>query len=111
MAREYESAAELRGCAFIPINLTCQAAENERRLRTPERLDSVAGGKGMLTDCEILRNYRARSEIHQFQCSEALNLDITVISPSQAASQVIQHIEKVLGQKLQIRPNDPLRFS
>ena len=108
VAKEYQSAAKWRGCAFVPVNLTCQVAENERRIRSAERLDLVARGKGMLTDCEILRKYRATSEIYQFHCPEALSLDVTKLSPSQAANQILQHIEKVVGWQLHIEPSGTL---
>src|SRR5208282_864389 len=46
----YAQAARDRGCTFIPVVLTCDAAVNAQRMRSGERLKLVAEGKGMLLD-------------------------------------------------------------
>ncbi|KAF6236199.1 hypothetical protein HO173_005828 [Letharia columbiana] len=97
VASEYEAAAKKRGCAFIPVILTCQVAENERRLRSLERLGAVEGGNGMLVDTDVLKLFRERGDVYRFQCSEQLVLNVTEITPVQAAEKIMQHVRAVCG--------------
>ena len=96
VASEYEKAAKRRGCKFIPIILECQLAENEKRIRSPDRLALVAGGKGMLLDTAVLRGFRKKEHIFRFENSNELGLDVTELSPSQAAQEILEHVEKVI---------------
>lgn len=88
--------AERRRCPFIPVILACQLAENERRIQSPERLELVAGGKGMLLDTKILNGFRKRGEIHSFQAQEELVLDITNLQPAEAAARILKHVELMI---------------
>lgn len=97
VATEYATAAKKRGCAFVPVVLTCAEAENERRMRWPERLELVEGGMGMLVDTDVLKGFRARGEIYRFQGPEQLVLDVSEISPAQAAERILQHVGLVTG--------------
>lgn len=97
VATEYATAAKKRGCAFVPVVLTCAEAENERRMRWPERLELVEGGMGMLVDTDVLKGFRARGEIYRFQGPEQLVLDVSEISPAQAAERILQHVGLVMG--------------
>ncbi|KAL9100104.1 MAG: hypothetical protein Q9163_004479 [Psora crenata] len=103
VAKEYQHGAERRGCTFVPVVLSCETSENERRMRSPDRVQLVTGvgggrGKGMLLDTEILKSYRKRGEIYRFEGSAAaaqLELDVTHLSPAQAAAKIIEHVESV----------------
>ncbi|MCJ1269785.1 hypothetical protein MMC22_009678, partial [Lobaria immixta] len=97
VATEYATAAKKRGCAFVPVVLTCAEAENERRMRWPERLELVEGGMGMLVDTDVLKGFRARGEIYRFQGPGQLVLDVSEISPAQAAERILQHVGLVTG--------------
>ncbi len=95
VAREYEEAAKNRNCPFISIILSCQPSENERRMRSPERLELVAKGKGMLLDTTVLDGFKKRGEIHRFGTQEELELDITDMLPAQAAGKVLEYVQSV----------------
>ena len=72
IASEYEAAAKKRGCALIPVILTCEVAENERKLRSRERLGVVEGDNGMLvdTDCaETVPGAWGRSQVPMFRAA------------------------------------------
>lgn len=97
VAAEYAAAARRRGCAFIPVVLTCGEAENERRMRWPKRLGLVEAGMGMLVDTDVLKRFRRRRELYRFQGSEQLVLDVTDITPAQAAEKIMQHVNLVTG--------------
>ena len=96
VAAEYEKAAKRRGCPFISIILECQLSENEKRMRSSERLELVAGGKGMLLDTAVLRGFRKKGQIFRFQDSSELEIDITKTSPAQAAQKILAHIEEII---------------
>ena len=97
VAKEYQSAAQWRGCTFVPVVLDCQGVENERRMLSPERLNLVAGGKGMLIDSDILHKFRKRAEIYAFDCPESLRLDVTKLSSKEAARRILMHVELLIS--------------
>ncbi|KAK4694239.1 hypothetical protein P7C71_g3310, partial [Lecanoromycetidae sp. Uapishka_2] len=94
-AREYATAARMRGCTFVPVILTCEMAENERRMRSKERVELVAGGKGMLLDVEMLRDVRRRRDVHEFGIKEELIMDVTELEPVEAAAEILEHVRAV----------------
>ena len=95
VAAEYEKAAKRRGCLFIPIVLDCEHAENEKRMRSSERLELVAAGKGMLLDTAVLRGFRKKGQIFRFQDMQDLVLDVTNILPEEAAKKILEHVEEL----------------
>lgn len=95
VATEYAEAARRRDSAFIPIILTCEEAENRRRIESPQRLSLEQGGLGILVDPDVLIGFRERSEIYRFRCPEELVLDITEISPVEAVEKIVEHLEHV----------------
>ena len=97
VATEFATAAKMRGCAFIPIILECEEAENIKRMRSTERLSAAQGGLGILTDVEILESYRGRCKLCSFQCPEELVLDVTELTHVQAAEKIVQHLKAVMG--------------
>ena len=50
----------------------------------------------MLLDTTVLRRFRKRGEIHRFRNPQELELDVTTLSPVQAAQKVLEHVESVL---------------
>jgi hypothetical protein len=92
VADHHAKAAEDRGCTFIPVVLTCDTDVNAQRLRSQERQDLVAGGKGMLLDTTLLQEFRSNGQILKFSCPELLELDISDLSPEEAASRIAEHI-------------------
>lgn len=52
---------------------------------------------GMLVDTDVLKGFRARGEIYRFQGPEQLVLDVSEISPAQAAERILQHVGLVMG--------------
>ena len=96
VAKEYEEVAKRRGCSFFPIILECDLAENDKRMQSIERIDLVAGGKGMLLDTDILHVFRKRGRIFRFETLQKLELDVTYLLPAQAAMKILDHVTSLL---------------
>jgi hypothetical protein len=56
--KEIMLAAKARHCLLIPVVLTCSSAENIRRITSPDRMEAVSQGKGMLIDGERLKEMK-----------------------------------------------------
>ena len=97
MAEHHAKTAKDRGCSFIPVVLACNADVNVQRIRSQERLDLVAGGKGMLLDTTLLHEIRSKEEILRFSCLELLELDVSDASPEEAATRIVGHISALDG--------------
>lgn len=91
-AKEYHSAAISRGSYFISIVLTCAVEENYRRAISEDR---GKGSNTKLTDLDILCKIREGEDIFHFGGEMELELDITDLSPTEAASKAYEHICKV----------------
>ncbi|KAK3945477.1 hypothetical protein QBC46DRAFT_250246 [Diplogelasinospora grovesii] len=91
--RDYQNAAAVRGSPFISIILHCELDENLKRA-TGEDRGKDANTK--LTDLGILRSIREREDIFHFKDEYELELDITRLSPSEAAAKIHDHISKTL---------------
>ncbi|KAH6674744.1 hypothetical protein B0J14DRAFT_652928 [Halenospora varia] len=89
---QFASGARSRGCVFIPVVLDCDLKVNVERIRSEERLQLVAHGKGMLTDLGVLDEMRAKWEILKYDCPESLELDITHLQPKDAAKRIVKHL-------------------
>lgn len=88
---EYESAAKLRNCAFIPVILSCTKKENLSRLTSQER-----ELHGKLTDRAVMSRIRDHDEVHRFENhSFQLDLEITNVEPDVAADLIYNHIMKI----------------
>jgi len=96
VAKEYADAARIRGCAFVPVILGCREEENARRMRSTEREEKVAAGKGMLLDTTLLREMRGRAKLCNFQCPEQLEMDISDLRPEEAANKIMKHVKFVM---------------
>jgi hypothetical protein len=92
VAGYHAKAAKDRGCTFIPVLLICDADANAQRMRSQERLELVAGGKGMLLDTDLLYEIRSRGEILRFECPELLVLDVSGLAPEESANKIVQHM-------------------
>jgi hypothetical protein len=97
VAEHHAKAAKNRGCTFILAVLACNADVNGQRMRSQERLDLVAGGKGMLLDTTLLHEFRSKSEILRFSCPELLELDVSDMSPKEATARILEHISALDG--------------
>jgi hypothetical protein len=74
---------------FVPILLTCEAAENERRLLMPDR-----SAKGKLMDARNLRELIVKYQIaHYPQHPNALQIDTSTLSAEQAANKIVEHLK------------------
>jgi ABC-type oligopeptide transport system ATPase subunit len=89
---EYRDMAARRGCAFIPIVVTCSKEENLRRLASLERSQHEK-----LTDIELAARIRDNSVIHQSPDDRfRMELDLTELGADAAASMIHGHILEVL---------------
>lgn len=88
---EYEFAAKLRNCAFIPIILSCAKKENLSRLESQERTLH-----GKLTDRALVSCMRDHIEVHRFANHPfQMDLEITNLEPDLAADLIYTHIMKI----------------
>lgn len=87
-AQDYKDAADLRGALFIPIVLHCEMAENMTRVSSKERGTSNT----KLIDPAILETIRLKEDLHTFGGPDELELDITNITPSEAAEKIYEHL-------------------
>jgi gluconate kinase len=75
-----------RQVLLIPAVLEAELAENERRLQDKERV-----GRKM-TDPDLLREFMAADTIQKPDVAELLVLDVTTLSPAEAAEAILQHV-------------------
>jgi len=97
VANEYAAAAQARGCAFIPVVLTCAVEENARRMRSAERVELVRVGKGLLLDTALLKTMRGSQGLFCFERKEELVLDVGGMEAGEAAGVVGGFVEWVVG--------------
>lgn len=95
VAEEYANAAKRRDCIFVPIILSCDTAENEKRMSSTERLRLAADGKGILLDTTLLMDIRGCEHIYSFKCAEELLLDVTSLKSKEAAGKILEHLKSV----------------
>ncbi|KAK2028999.1 hypothetical protein LX32DRAFT_673173 [Colletotrichum zoysiae] len=92
-ARDYQNAARLRGSPFISIILHCDLEEN---LARATGVDRGKGSNTKLTTPDILRSIREREDIFRFRDEYELELDVTQLSPIEAAARIRDHIGTAL---------------
>jgi len=74
---------------FVSILLTCEAAENERRLLMPDR-----SSKGKLMDARNLRELIAKYQIaHYPEHPNAFQIDTSMLTAEQAANKIVEHLK------------------
>ncbi|KAF4472253.1 hypothetical protein FALBO_852 [Fusarium albosuccineum] len=93
VAEEYQAAARQAGRPFLPVYLSCDLNVNIRRALSDSR---VNGGTTKLTDPDILRNVRRRSQVFQFEDEpgRACSIDTTAMEPVDVAKQILEHCRK-----------------
>ncbi|KDN69430.1 hypothetical protein CSUB01_05347 [Colletotrichum sublineola] len=92
-ARDYQNAASIRGSPFISVVLHCELEQNLTRAAGGDR---DKGFNTKLTDPDILRSIREREDIFRFQDEYELELDVTQLSPGEAAAKICDHVAAVL---------------
>ncbi|THH16888.1 hypothetical protein EW146_g3817 [Bondarzewia mesenterica] len=93
VCEEYRVAACMRGCAFIPVILTCSEEENMRRVMMSER---SAHGRTKLMDAGLVAAMRGRSNICSFDdVQEQLVIDTTSHTVEAAAGQIARHLRQL----------------
>ncbi|KAF7535035.1 hypothetical protein G7054_g5733 [Neopestalotiopsis clavispora] len=91
VAKEYQQAAIESARPFLPVYLTCDEQENLDRLCSKERVDS---GTTKLLDRDLLQTFRSSTAIYRFHDCTGFSIDVTNISPEEAASKIKDHIVK-----------------
>ncbi|MGE0240044.1 MAG: AAA family ATPase [Parvibaculaceae bacterium] len=94
------SLAADREAPLVPIVLRADFAENARRLRNRERV----GLK--MTDPGLLREFMTADAIQRPDTPEFLELDVTQLSPRDAAEAILDHVSD-LSAKGQLRAANP----
>ena len=89
VATEYLEAARQAGRPFKPVYLTCDIDENIKRIAASERINS---GTKKLTDPQILRDFRSRYELFQFDGCPGLTLDTTNTAPKEVARELLKFV-------------------
>jgi hypothetical protein len=97
VVNQHAQAANSKGCLFIPVVLSYEAAENERRIRSQERLD-LFKGSGKMLDTAILKDMRERGTLGRWECKELLKIDVTTLEPEEIAA---NHIA-VVGREAEV---------
>ena len=88
---ELAALAEARGSAFVPVVLRCDTGQLEHRIVTPERKHRMKW-----VDPVGLRGLVERSKLVDVSAYDnALELDVTTMSPRHAALAIAEHIEGV----------------
>jgi predicted kinase len=87
------SLAARMGSAFVPVLLSCDAAENERRLQMPDRIS-----KGKLANVDDLRQLIARYQIaHDSGHPNALEIDTTHLTADETAARIAAHLRGLVA--------------
>ncbi len=92
-ATDYQDAAVARASPFISVILSCDPNENLKRVAGGDR---GTGSNTKLTDLDILREIRETEDIFHFGDENELDLDITSLSPVEAAVRILQHVVRVI---------------
>ncbi|CAG9987710.1 unnamed protein product [Clonostachys byssicola] len=94
VAREYQAAAKAAKRPFIPVYLTCDCEVNITRATSYERLQ---GGTTKLTDPTMIRDFRSRCSIFQFEAEDHQSclIDTTSLAPADAASKIMEYCQSL----------------
>ncbi|KAH7085278.1 hypothetical protein BKA63DRAFT_597947 [Paraphoma chrysanthemicola] len=87
IVQEFKASAQRAGRMFVPVCLVCEEGENMRRLTSEERKD---GGTTKLMDVEAAGQIRNNHQIYHFGLREELVLDVTSLSPEEAAGNIME---------------------
>jgi hypothetical protein len=89
VATEYQTAARQSGRLFLPIYLSCDVAENLRRVGSLERVNS--GTKRLLSG-PVLQDIRSRCELFRFDIPEGFDINVTRLLPTEAATEILAYV-------------------
>ncbi|KAI1326340.1 hypothetical protein F5Y16DRAFT_400409 [Xylariaceae sp. FL0255] len=92
-ARDYKTAAESCGLPFLSVILHCGLEENLNRAMGSDRGN---GSNTKLTDLEIIQAIREKEDLHRFRDTYEMELDVTNLSPNEAATHIYEHVNKIL---------------
>lgn len=90
--RWYEDVAHLaskRKALLVPVLLHCTPEENDRRVASPERATRFKD-----TNPDLAREYSRTNQLLRIDHPNRLELDITHLSPGEAAQAILLHAEK-----------------
>ncbi|KAJ5579503.1 uncharacterized protein N7459_005488 [Penicillium hispanicum] len=88
---EYRCTAEARGAALVPIVLLCDEETNLQRVASSDRETYLK-----LTDVALVAQFRREKNVHRFsEHANYLELDVTTLSPAEAATRIAEHVRKV----------------
>jgi len=88
IALEYKTAAKSSGRAFLPVHLECDATENLSRVASEGRQTS---GTSKIVELDLVRTLRDSFE--SFRWPEGFCLDLTSLSPQEAALRILRDVE------------------
>lgn len=91
-AQEYETAALRCGAFFIPISIHCSIEELERRIASRGRFEL---SPRKLLDPARGAEIAVQKKLHIFKHTQALSLDVSLMSAEQAAKSIAEHVQKV----------------
>lgn len=84
--KEVETAATTKKAHFVPVRMICSVKEMEKRIVRPERKERLKQ-----TDPLAPARYVQNDEILKIDHPNLLNIDVTNLSASQAAQQILNH--------------------
>lgn len=87
-----KTAAEKRGSTFVPVVLTCDEEENKRRIVLPEREKNMK-----MTDAAGLSQLRQLETLLIPDHPNLIQVDVTRISPAEAAGRIKDHALKIMA--------------
>ena len=85
-----EKATLARGGIFVPVVLTCDMEENRRRVVRPDRETNMK-----MTDADGLKDLYNDFDLLRYDHDNFFELDITSVTPANAAKAIIAHARKV----------------
>jgi adenylylsulfate kinase-like enzyme len=91
VAREYEAAASNRNARFLSIRLQCNEEEHLRRALSGDR---VKGLWTKLTNEKFIRLMREKEDVFMFGGEDELTIDVTDLSPHQAAQSIAEFVRR-----------------
>jgi adenylate kinase len=90
-ARDYEKTAEKLGAPFVSVIMTCDDKVNMERVVSRDEPSTK------LRDGEVLRSIREQEEIFRFGGELELELDVSYLTPEEAARRISRHVLKVMN--------------
>ncbi|KAL8930731.1 MAG: hypothetical protein Q9208_000272 [Pyrenodesmia sp. 3 TL-2023] len=90
---DYIHAARIRGSQLISVVLTCAEDENIRRMKSEQR------GGTKLHDVDILLEIRRMEDLYRFGGNAELELDVTILSPIEAARKIVDFVAQTAMQE------------